>query len=147
MLSFLKWYRKYGEVYTYWISELPVVAICGHEKMIETFQKDGEAYAGKFTFDKFNQIIRGKLCENNEGIRDKEHASVIPTWEISHMTDTVIWTGQIKLGHINKKVVILKVGFFAKFDFYFILKIFHFFSKNLIFSLKNSLFFKIFSTD
>ena len=62
LLSFLKWYRKYGEVYTYWISELPIVAICGHEKMIETFQKDGEAYAGRFTFDEFNRITRGKLC-------------------------------------------------------------------------------------
>ena len=59
--SFLKWYRKYGEVYTYWITEIPIVAICGHEKMIETFQKDGEAYAGRFTFEEFNRLIRGKL--------------------------------------------------------------------------------------
>ena len=58
--------------------------------MIETFQKDGEAYAGKFTFDEFNQIIRGKLCENNEELRDKEHATVIPTWETSHMINPVI---------------------------------------------------------
>ena len=28
--------------------------------MVETFQKDAEAYAGRITFDEFDRILKGK---------------------------------------------------------------------------------------
>ena len=42
------------------MGELPVVCIASYEKMVETFQKDAEAYAGRITFDEFDRILKGK---------------------------------------------------------------------------------------
>ncbi|KAH7725792.1 Protein CYP-33C9 [Aphelenchoides avenae] len=57
---YLKWRDQYGDVYTYWMGVLPVVAINNYEKIIETFQKDGDAYAGRMTkIEALNKVIRG----------------------------------------------------------------------------------------
>lgn len=41
------------------MSELPIVCVTNHQLMIDTFQKDGEAYAGRFQFDEALRILRG----------------------------------------------------------------------------------------
>ena len=63
---------------------------------------------------------------------------LLPVKESGHMR------GQIELGYITKKVIILKVGFFAKFNFFpknfsFFYEIFSFFFA------KNFIYFEIFS--
>lgn len=58
---FRKWRKEYGSVYTYWLGELPIVAVTDYETTVETLVKDGDAYAGKTDFVQFNQLIRGSL--------------------------------------------------------------------------------------
>lgn len=41
------------------MGEQPVVCVASYEKMVETFQKDAETYAGRVTFQEFDKIIKG----------------------------------------------------------------------------------------
>lgn len=45
--AFLDWKRRYGPIYTYWAGETPLVAVADYKLIIETFHKDGDAYAGR----------------------------------------------------------------------------------------------------
>uniref|UniRef100_A0A915P1M9 Unspecific monooxygenase n=1 Tax=Meloidogyne floridensis TaxID=298350 RepID=A0A915P1M9_9BILA len=56
---FLRWRRKYGNIFTIWFGEQPQVCVAEFNKIIETFQKDGEAYSGRFTFEEFDKLVRG----------------------------------------------------------------------------------------
>ncbi|KAH7698871.1 hypothetical protein AAVH_34030, partial [Aphelenchoides avenae] len=38
--AFVQWKKQYGSVYTYWLAELPVVAVNDYPKIVEMFQKD-----------------------------------------------------------------------------------------------------------
>uniref|UniRef100_A0A914N372 EF-hand domain-containing protein n=1 Tax=Meloidogyne incognita TaxID=6306 RepID=A0A914N372_MELIC len=59
---FLRWRRKYGNIFTrVWFGEQPQVCVAEFNKIIETFQKDGEAYSGRFTFEEFDKLVRGNL--------------------------------------------------------------------------------------
>uniref|UniRef100_A0A915ME90 Cytochrome P450 n=1 Tax=Meloidogyne javanica TaxID=6303 RepID=A0A915ME90_MELJA len=56
---FLRWRRKYGNIFTIWLGEQPTVCVAEYNKIIETFQKDGETYSGRFRFEEFNKLIKG----------------------------------------------------------------------------------------
>ncbi|CAK5088304.1 unnamed protein product [Meloidogyne enterolobii] len=56
---FLRWRRKYGNIFTIWFGEQPQVCVAEFNKIIETFQKDGEAYSGRFGFEEFDKLVRG----------------------------------------------------------------------------------------
>ncbi|CAK5087052.1 unnamed protein product [Meloidogyne enterolobii] len=56
---FLRWRRKYGNIFTIWFGEQPQVCVAEYNKIIETFQKDGEAYSGRFGFEEFDKLVRG----------------------------------------------------------------------------------------
>lgn len=57
---FLKWRDDYGDVYTYWMGEKPIVSVANYEKIVETFQKDGDAYAGRISnMQELMQLLRG----------------------------------------------------------------------------------------
>lgn len=56
--------------YTYWFGELPVVAVTSYKTIIETFQKDGDAYAGRKT--DFNPFSNGGVVDT-EGELWLEH--------------------------------------------------------------------------
>ncbi|KAH7693320.1 CRE-CYP-33D1 protein, partial [Aphelenchoides avenae] len=45
--AFLDWKRRFGPIYTYWVGEKPFVAVADYKMIIDTFQKDGDAYAGR----------------------------------------------------------------------------------------------------
>jgi hypothetical protein len=55
-LALLAWRRQYGP--TYWLGNLPVVAIADYQKMVETVVKDGDAYTDRQTFP-FERVFRG----------------------------------------------------------------------------------------
>ncbi|PIO61070.1 hypothetical protein TELCIR_17415 [Teladorsagia circumcincta] len=57
--AFEMWRKKYGPVYTYWIGILPFVVVADYKTMKETFVKDGDAYAGKFTIKEVTRDYRG----------------------------------------------------------------------------------------
>ncbi|KAF7637785.1 hypothetical protein Mgra_00002759 [Meloidogyne graminicola] len=56
---FLRWKHKYGNIFTIWFGEQPHVCITDYNKIMETFQKDGETYSGRFRFEEFDKIIKG----------------------------------------------------------------------------------------
>ncbi|KAI1710510.1 cytochrome p450 domain-containing protein [Ditylenchus destructor] len=53
----LRWQKEYGPIYTMWLGETPVVCISEYSKIIETFLKDADTYAGRFNFVEFDKII------------------------------------------------------------------------------------------
>ena len=55
---YMKWRKQFGDVYTYWNGENPVVAVCGYEVIIDTFIKDGESYVGRPDSDEFLEIMK-----------------------------------------------------------------------------------------
>lgn len=57
--AFIKWRKEYGDVYTYWLGEQPVVAVTDYQKIIDTFQKDGAAYEGRLVSAEMDRITRG----------------------------------------------------------------------------------------
>ncbi|CAJ0933877.1 unnamed protein product, partial [Mesorhabditis belari] len=57
--TFRKWRKDYGPVFTYWMSEMPVVAICEYEAMKESVIKDGDNYVDRSFMEEFNVILRG----------------------------------------------------------------------------------------
>ncbi|KAH7724312.1 Protein CYP-33C1 [Aphelenchoides avenae] len=57
--AFRMWRRQYGDVYTYWIGEMPVVAVNDYQMMVETFVKDGDAVSGRMDIPKFHELSRG----------------------------------------------------------------------------------------
>jgi cytochrome P450 family 33 len=56
---YMKWRDQFGPVYTYWMGELPIVAVTDYETIVETFQKDAETYAGRYAFVDFMKLTRG----------------------------------------------------------------------------------------
>ncbi|KAI6222259.1 Cytochrome P450-33C9 [Aphelenchoides besseyi] len=54
-----RWKEKYGPVYTYWMGSIPIVAVAEYNTMVETFQKDGETYSGRYAFKEFDALVRG----------------------------------------------------------------------------------------
>ncbi|WKX99602.1 hypothetical protein Q1695_014463 [Nippostrongylus brasiliensis] len=57
--AFEMWREKYGPIFTYWIGYLPFVIVSDYQTMKDTFVKDGDAYAGKFTLPEINDVFRG----------------------------------------------------------------------------------------
>ena len=45
--AFIDWRKQYGNIYTYWLGEIPHVAINDFDTIQEHFIKDGETYAGR----------------------------------------------------------------------------------------------------
>ena len=56
---FVEWKQKYGPIFTFWISEIPVITICDYPTIHETFIKDPDAYTGRFTVPKMDHFFRG----------------------------------------------------------------------------------------
>jgi cytochrome P450 family 33 len=57
-VALLKWRRQYGPIFTYWLGNLPVVAIADYQKMVETVVKDADNYVDVQTFP-FEATFRG----------------------------------------------------------------------------------------
>jgi cytochrome P450 len=57
---YARWRKEYGDVYTYWMGELPIVAVTDYKTIMDTFHKDGETYAGRYSFVEWTKIIKGE---------------------------------------------------------------------------------------
>ena len=55
---YIKWRKQFGDVFTYWNGESPVVAVCGYESIMDTFVKDGESYIGRPDSDEFLEMVK-----------------------------------------------------------------------------------------
>lgn len=60
--AFLKWREKYGNVYTFWMGSVPIIAFTDYESINETFKKDAENFSGRQEMRDFYKITRGIWC-------------------------------------------------------------------------------------
>uniref|UniRef100_A0A183BY73 Cytochrome P450 n=1 Tax=Globodera pallida TaxID=36090 RepID=A0A183BY73_GLOPA len=56
---FLQWRRQFGPIYTFWMGQIPVVCVAEYGKIVDTFVRDGETYAGRYTMP-FEHVFRGE---------------------------------------------------------------------------------------
>ncbi|CAI5450785.1 unnamed protein product [Caenorhabditis angaria] len=59
-VAFNKWTKKYGDVFTFWVTGTPYICINSYETLKETFVKDGETYAAKKP-QEFQEKFRGGI--------------------------------------------------------------------------------------
>lgn len=48
------------------MGEMPIVAVNDYKKIIETFQKDGDAYAGRTWLHEWSEYLGGKPSATNK---------------------------------------------------------------------------------
>ena len=58
--TFQKWGQQYGPLYTIWFGEIPVVTMADYETITETFQKEGDTYAGRMFSPSLTELMRGR---------------------------------------------------------------------------------------
>ncbi|KAI6184682.1 Cytochrome P450 33C9 [Aphelenchoides bicaudatus] len=74
--KFLEWKKQYGNVYTYWVGNTPVVAVNDYNLAVKTFVKNGELFANRGEDTDFQKYVRfgkksgvvfsdGALWQNN----------------------------------------------------------------------------------
>uniref|UniRef100_A0A183CBW3 Unspecific monooxygenase n=1 Tax=Globodera pallida TaxID=36090 RepID=A0A183CBW3_GLOPA len=56
---FLQWRREYGDVFTFWMGETPVVCVVDYAKIMANFQKDGDAFAARHVPMEYETAIKG----------------------------------------------------------------------------------------
>ncbi|KAL3109350.1 hypothetical protein niasHT_015195 [Heterodera trifolii] len=56
---FLVWRRQYGDVFTVWMGEQPVVCVVDYAKIMAHFQRDGDAFAGRLVHSEFEKAMHG----------------------------------------------------------------------------------------
>ena len=44
---FLEWRQRFGPIFTFWLGETPIVCIADYNKIVEYYQRGGEAFAGR----------------------------------------------------------------------------------------------------
>ncbi|KAH7702473.1 Protein CYP-33C5 [Aphelenchoides avenae] len=58
--TFKKWRRKYGDVYTIWFGEMPVVCADDYRTIIDAYQRDGDAHSDRLkSTSEFHELVRG----------------------------------------------------------------------------------------
>ncbi|CAD5209390.1 unnamed protein product [Bursaphelenchus okinawaensis] len=57
--TFLKWHKQFGKVITYWMAEIPIVAVSDPKLIHKVFVKDGDCFADRFSFGVVDQLSRG----------------------------------------------------------------------------------------
>jgi hypothetical protein len=58
--TLLRWRKKYGDLFTFWMGEHPIVTLNDYKTIYETFQKDGSTYENRTIFPEFDEVFRSK---------------------------------------------------------------------------------------
>uniref|UniRef100_A0A915NIL0 Cytochrome P450 n=1 Tax=Meloidogyne floridensis TaxID=298350 RepID=A0A915NIL0_9BILA len=58
---FLEWRQRFGPIFTFWLGETPVICIAEYNKIVEYYQRGGEAFAGRHAIEAYERIIRGGI--------------------------------------------------------------------------------------
>uniref|UniRef100_A0A183C3I7 Cytochrome P450 n=1 Tax=Globodera pallida TaxID=36090 RepID=A0A183C3I7_GLOPA len=58
---FLEWRHKFGNIFTFWLGETPIVCIAEYGKMVEHYQRGGEPFSGRHAIESYEKIIRGGI--------------------------------------------------------------------------------------
>ena len=62
--AFAKWKQTYGPIFTYWMGEMPVVALTDYKLIKQTFLSDGDSYTGRDFLNAGYEVLK----EFSEGI-------------------------------------------------------------------------------
>lgn len=63
--TLIEWRRKYGDIYTYWLGENPIVCFNDYESIQTYFKKKGEIFSGRQKIDDFHFLTRGIFLKFN----------------------------------------------------------------------------------
>jgi cytochrome P450 family 33 len=55
----IEWRRKFGDIYTIWIGETPLLMVNGYNKIMELFHNDDGRFSGRFKFGAKDDLLRG----------------------------------------------------------------------------------------
>lgn len=56
----LHWQKKYGNIFTFWFSDIPMIMICDYKTIYDAFVKNySDELSSKFIFDELIKRIRG----------------------------------------------------------------------------------------
>uniref|UniRef100_A0AC34FDN5 Cytochrome P450 n=1 Tax=Panagrolaimus sp. ES5 TaxID=591445 RepID=A0AC34FDN5_9BILA len=55
---YVNWTKIFGNIYTVWLGEMPVVCVNDSKTIYETFVKDGETYAGRAQITEWLEIVK-----------------------------------------------------------------------------------------
>uniref|UniRef100_A0A1I8AYA8 Cytochrome P450 n=1 Tax=Meloidogyne hapla TaxID=6305 RepID=A0A1I8AYA8_MELHA len=58
---FLEWRQRFGPIFTFWLGETPIICIAEYNKIVEYYQRGGEAFAGRHAIEAYEKIIRGGI--------------------------------------------------------------------------------------
>ncbi|KAI6206251.1 (pine wood nematode) hypothetical protein [Aphelenchoides besseyi] len=56
--QFLKWKKRYGKIFTYWVGELPIVAVNDYELCVKLFVHEADAFADRCAPEHFLRYTR-----------------------------------------------------------------------------------------
>ncbi|CAD5209392.1 unnamed protein product [Bursaphelenchus okinawaensis] len=56
---FVKWSQQYGRIFTYWMSEMPIIAITDADIVNKVFVKDGDSFTDRFSLGTLDDMCRG----------------------------------------------------------------------------------------
>ncbi|CAD5230311.1 unnamed protein product [Bursaphelenchus okinawaensis] len=57
--KFIEWSQKYGTTFTYWLGEMPVVAVCDYNDMQEYFVKNSDIFSNRFVNERTMKMMKG----------------------------------------------------------------------------------------
>ncbi|CAD5218095.1 unnamed protein product [Bursaphelenchus okinawaensis] len=57
--KFIEWNQKYGSIFTYWLGELPIVAICDYDDMQTYFVKNADIFSDRYVVERTMDLVRG----------------------------------------------------------------------------------------
>ncbi|KAI6219424.1 (pine wood nematode) hypothetical protein [Aphelenchoides besseyi] len=59
--KFLEWSKKYGNIHTYFLGNMPVIAVNDYETMVELFVKNGDDFTERAPTEVLDKEVRGGL--------------------------------------------------------------------------------------
>ncbi|CAD5224519.1 unnamed protein product [Bursaphelenchus xylophilus] len=57
--KFIEWSQQYGSIYTYWLGEMPVVAVCDYQDMVKYFVKNSEVFSDRLETRNVMEEVKG----------------------------------------------------------------------------------------
>ncbi|CAD5235212.1 unnamed protein product [Bursaphelenchus xylophilus] len=67
--AYIAWRKEYGDIFTFWHGERPVIGVCSYDLMVEYFQKQGDKYEDRPPDDELMKYTKGvhNGIINNDG--------------------------------------------------------------------------------
>nr|AJG01371.1 cytochrome P450 33C9 [Bursaphelenchus xylophilus] len=57
--AYIAWRKEYGDIFTFWLGDRPVIGVCSYDLMVEYFQKQGEKFEDRPPDRELHEFTRG----------------------------------------------------------------------------------------